>query len=549
MPQFLARLLCISFLSLVLWLPHPADAQSVLSLGSGGDDTSTENTAISDALKQLRENGAGIIVVDAEGNVVVTGGPPDPNTAAEEDPMAGASSMMKAQSEVQAFNKRLNERLEALPYSIYEVQWILTDTSPNDKISVYLWTLGYVVFFLLVGRVFIRRVYGPHLAARFVIPRIMEAPQGYREKMPFLFYRFFAGVLGTLIAVVIAVILSLIFVPHLDDLSIQLTITSILAAFAMSRVAADLWRMMLSPFLSQYRIPVFSDRDSKRLYIWAAVLASYNITAIIFSAWISDFGLNYNVYALLYGSLTLVGIFGNILMILVNGVAISNAIRGGRPKAEVSWFLRVLSLAWAPLIIGYFVFSWLELSFDLVLEAPTSIPPIAGVYATFMSIIVVYGIINYLIESYFARTHDVRRLNEELAPAEAEEGLDDNDFHAEMAERTYSIMTYEELARRVSGILAFVAGTYALIRIWDGDGVLLSNDMFDRTLDVVAILFIGYIIYHFFRIWIDSKIAEEINDAPAAELGDEGGGASSASRLATLLPLFRGAILAIVVVS
>ncbi|MEX0339527.1 MAG: mechanosensitive ion channel family protein, partial [Arenibacterium sp.] len=64
----------------------------------------------------------------------------------------------------------------------------------------------------------------------------------------------------------------------------------------------------------------------------------------------------------------------------------------------------------------------------------------------------------------------------------------------------------------------------------------------------IVILFIGYIVYHFFRIWIDSKIAEEAPSEAEAELGDEGG-AGSASRLATLLPLFRGAILAIVVVS
>ena len=52
-----------------------------------------------------------------------------------------------------------------------------------------------------------------------------------------------------------------------------------------------------------------------------------------------------------------------------------------------------------------------------------------------------------------------------------------------------------------------------------------------------------------FRIWIDSRIAEEgTPHDEMAELGDEGG-AASVSRLGTLLPLFRGAILAVVVVS
>ncbi|MEL7100127.1 MAG: mechanosensitive ion channel family protein, partial [Pseudomonadota bacterium] len=49
-------------------------------------------------------------------------------------------------------------------------------------------------------------------------------------------------------------------------------------------------------------------------------------------------------------------------------------------------------------------------------------------------------------------------------------------------------------------------------------------------------------------IWIDRKIADEAGDAPEAELGDEGGG-SSASRLATLLPLFRAFVLIVIVVT
>jgi small-conductance mechanosensitive channel len=56
-------------------------------------------------------------------------------------------------------------------------------------------------------------------------------------------------------------------------------------------------------------------------------------------------------------------------------------------------------------------------------------------------------------------------------------------------------------------------------------------------------------VYHAFRIWIDTKIEAEVGDQPEAELGDEGSGASSASRLATLLPLFRNFILIVVVVT
>ena len=110
------------------------------------------------------------------------------------------------------------------------------------------------------------------------------------------------------------------------------------------------------------------------------------------------------------------------------------------------------------------------------------------------------------------------------------------------------MMTYEALARRVAGILAFVAGSYAMLRVWDPENQVLPDSALSRMLDVMTILFIGYVLYNFFRIWIDSKIADEVPDMSAAEPGDEGG-AAGASRLATLLPLFRGAILAMVVVA
>ena len=78
------------------------------------------------------------------------------------------------------------------------------------------------------------------------------------------------------------------------------------------------WTDTIIPIaLSRRRsLPPFSDRDAKRLYIWASVLATYDITAVLFSTWVADFGLNYNVYAMVYGTLTLIGLVGNILMIL-----------------------------------------------------------------------------------------------------------------------------------------------------------------------------------------------------------------------------------------
>lgn len=555
-------------LFLPLWLVTlaalPLQAQSLLSLGTAKTSGSATQTAaaptpsdnLAEALKQAAAAGISVVVVDGEGKTTATTAASTPAVAATpaaeaekvagETMMEGASAMMKGQAEVKKFRSTLRQRLKALPGSIDELAHVLRTTSPDGRIMTYVEVLLWNILFLTLGYLFASQAYGRHIARRFIVPKVRENPQGYLEKMPFLVFRFFAGMIGTLVTMAVALLLGAIFSRDSDDLSIQVTVTAIFATFFAARSVSDLWRMILSPFLGQYRMPHFSDREARRLYYWASVLTSYNIASVVFVTWINDFGLNYNVYALFYGALTLIAMIGNIAMLGFNGRAISHAIRGGRGAAQASWLSRMLSYLWAPVLIGYFVYSWLRLVFELVLELPVGIPPIAAAYASFVAILVVYAAINYGIEHYFSRSRSRDALNLELAEAEAAE--DASGIAALLHQRRSTITTYEQLARRVSGILAFVAGIYALVLIWDTNSKLRSEPLVESLLDVMVILFIGYIVYHLFRIWIDTRIAEEAPDGAGAELGDEGG-AAGASRLATLLPLFRGAILAVVVVS
>jgi len=540
----------IAVLTMVFAMAGAGSAQ-VTSLITGGSDDSTEapGSELTEAIKQAAESGMSLVIIDSEGRVVTAS--PEP---AEDDAMGegdDASMLMATQSEVKVFRETLRERLRALPNSINEVAYILRATSPDGEIwtyvEVFLWTVGLM---LLSGFATIQ-LYGKRIASRFVIPRIVENPVGYRQKMPFLVFRFFVGMSATIIMIVLANLAGWVIFGSTDDLSIQFTVLAIYTAFFMSRTVADLWRMLLSPFLSQYRIPYFSDQDAKRLYQWMRILATLNIWVVMFTTWIGDFGLNYNVYAILYGALALITTLGNVLMVLFNRRAISLALRNGRAPSEVPWLSRVLSVAWAPLLIGYVIFGWFELSFDLVMERAESVPLVAGAYAVFLSIVVVYGVINYVIERYFDRSRLIAKYNEEADAAEtgeAEEVGAGDEALPESPLRQHPLNTYEDLARRVAAIVAFVAGGYALLRVWDPEDVIMSTSIVDRLLDVIVILFIGYVVFHFFRIWIDGKIAEESVDESEVELGDEGG-AGSASRLATLLPLFRGAILAVVVVA
>lgn len=538
--QRICHLICLSFLliSLSFALPQSVQAQ----------EEAAATDPVARAVELAAESGLGVIIVDGSGKVTTE---PAPQTQDTANPMEGASALMKAQSEFQAFRQELRSRLEALPYSIFEMKYVLRQTSPDGRIMTYVEVFGWSLLFLFIGRWLSVEIYGKRIAKRYVVARIKQNPEGYYEKMPFLVYRFFMGVLGTIFAMVFALLISYLIFGASGDSSIEFTVTAIYTAFFLASVVSDLWRMVLSPYLSQYRMPVFSDRDAKRLYMSAALLATYDIFSLIFATWVGDFGLNYNVYAMVYGLLALVGTFGSLLLLALNARAITNAIRAGHPKEDCSWLLRVLSVLWAPVVVVYIIFGWLELAFDLVLERDMSVPLMAGTYMVLTSILVVYGVINYGIEAYSMRRRIVdsaASMGQEEDPGDGEGDLSEDEIQAMAASPGHQISSFEDLARRVAGILAFLVGGYALFLVWNPDASWLRTVASERVVDVVAILFLGYVIYHVARIWIDSKIDEEVGDLPTAELGDEGG-AGGASRLATLLPLFRGAILAVVLVS
>ena len=551
--------LCVAFL-LGIAAAIPAQAQGNPSLvpltaeaPASGDDAA--RARIADIMKQAAANGLGVVVIDTQGNVLVQDAPPAPEVARTADGAVPAKkeggALMKAQDALVTFRAALVQRILDLPNAINEVLYILRATSPVGTISAYFKVFYMSLALFAVGYLVEKQIYGKRFARRFVVARTVDNPRGYSEKMPFLVFRFFLGVIGILVSMLVAYVIGWAFFGPVEDVAIQFTITLINIAYFFSRFVADLWRMILSPYLEQYRIPVMGTGDAKRLHRWLVTLGTVDIFAILFGIWIGELGLNYDFYAFLSALMSAFVVLLNILLVVVNGRALSNAIRGGMAKDDVTWGLRLLSVIWAPVVIFYVLFAWVELTYDLVLGNPSSTPLIAGAYGILLTIIVVYGVINFIIERSFERGRRLRDLNEIPDPEaqDAPAGTDtDTDTPVKARPPVRRISTFEELARRVAAILAFVAGVYAFFYIWDNEGAEMAETYADSLLDIMVIIFLGYIVYQAFRIWIDNKILEEQGDMEEGELGDEGG-ATSASRLATLLPLFRNFILIVVMVS
>lgn len=564
---------------LIALAPATVSAQIVPSFLSSEAETPVVAEAtdpLAEMVRQASETGATVIVIDPLGQLPSQG---DGVEQTEEE--KAAASLMEMQDGAVQFRKTLKHMLRRMPESFAEVTYILRASSPTDEIFAFFKALVWSLVLFGVGMVVERQLYGKRIARRFVVARVMEHPVGYSEKLPFLLYRFFMGVIGILVSMVVAYAIGTTMFGEEPDTAMQFTIAVIYGVYAGVRLVTLIWRMILAPYICQYRIPHFSNKDALKLYYWASALACIDICALGFTTWVSELGLNYEVYALIASVFALIIALVNIVMVLMNRRAVSRAIRSGRTREETSSALLLVSRLWSPVVILYFAYSWFELTYDLVLEQPTSVPLIAGAYGAGTTIVVVYAVINYVIERLFERARAARRLNEEIARAEiaaeetavaaakaeawAEGESISDPAHAEIVENAapvveagddaaplvkaaHPLANFEDLARRVSGVLAFVAGVWAFLKIWNAN-ISMANDSFlDRASDVIIVLFIAYIVYHTFRIWIDNKIFEEQGEIVEVDIGGEGGG-EGGSRLSTLLPLFKITMMIVIFVT
>lgn len=238
------------------------------------------------------------------------------------------------------------------------------------------------------------------------------------------------------------------------------------------------------------------------------------------------------------------------------------------------------ALLWRPVVIAYMLYAWGETVYRQIMGLEAQVSLLGGAFTVLLAGIVVYAVTVYVIERLFRRARNIRAANEAAEAADRAEDIEaadkaairdnlseidgdaDGDGDEEggagpvvMAEappppRRRGMKTFEDLAHRVASLFALGAGFYALVRLWLGAEAFEEGSAFDMVQDLIDVAFLGYIAFHSARIWMDQKIAEEVGDEPAeAEPGDEGGAGAAASRLGTILPLFRTFVLLIIAVT
>ncbi len=493
----------------------------------------------------------------------------DPGQAGPEQYAVAAeelSVLTETQLNLEKVSKRLIDLIEHTPEIGTALNALLSAQSPTNEPSHFFGVLVWTLAFLGIAYLIEWRIYGIRLVGPWFISLQKPNPRDLVEKLPILALRAAIGVVGIAISMVIAGSLVLAFVDPMGDAP-QKTVIIVMAAVAASRLTAILWRMVLAPYLPQYRIPCMSDPEARKLFNWLWLTMTACIALLAFCYWIEDIGAS----RLTHNTLTLLAMIAmvviNIALVLVNRNAISQAILGQCHVEDVTWLPRISAALWAPIIIIYFFGAAMVLSYRLLLGTVSGAPLIVGAYTVLLAVILVYGVVAFSIARLFRhrRVMMVERNRAEQGTSIGQptiveqafiegdplsgDGDEDSGPATQSTTLPHAAATltgmrdFEALAKRTASIFAFGAGIYALLHIWDFDYLLEDGGALDPIQDVVDICLIGYLIYHASRIWIDTRIQEEGGEEVEIEPGDEGGGASAASRLATLLPLFRNFLL------
>jgi small-conductance mechanosensitive channel len=510
----------------------------------------TNSATIEDIVKSASDSGLQVIVINPDGGK-------ETERPSLEEQFQG-SFLMKSQERAVAFRTTLRNRIARAPEAFEEIVFILNGQSPSGSAAYYFnilfSTLGFLIAAeIIVGAVFGRMIVGPRF---FKLQK--PDPQGYTDKLPILLLRTLIAVIGLFLVVILSYGIGFAIFGEAEDGTVRLTVAYIYLTYFTARGIVFVWRMVLSPYLPQYRIPHFEDKDARKLFFWLLSVATISIIVVNFCAWMQELGLSYDIHALMTSLLTLVVVVLNIIMVLRNRHAISNAILAGVRYEDSSLVARFAYSAWAPVIIVYFVVAWAEMTYRLIEAQELGSPLISGFFIILLTVLIVYAIVGYIIERIFQRQRRVEAYQAKLAQERrAKEHdassieLDDGTSESEQDEdlspfvHHHKLRTFEDLSRRVANILAVIVGAWAITRIWQIDIGMMSDSLLTRSYDIVAVLFFGYVIYHFVRIWIDQKIAEEGGEEIEVAPGDEGG-AGGASRLATLLPLFRNFLLVVI---
>jgi moderate conductance mechanosensitive channel len=332
--------------------------------------------------------------------------------------------------------------------------------------------------------------------------------------------RFGLDLLG--IAIFTAATIATFFVFYQGHEPVRLTVMTLVGAVVVVRLVALVSRFLLAPGTPSLRLVQLDDRAAAFLHrriVWLAAVGAGGFMTVDLLALL---GIDPHLVHLLSNIVAAVFVGMLIALIWRGREPVARLIRGRAPQtlpegAPPAQRLRsILAAMWPGIAILYVLMLWAMSEITRILGY--DLPAYAGIWSLLLVIAVP------LLDAAIGQ---VTR-----AYVEARHGVSGDEA-----------MAYGRVAHRAARILLIVAAVAIFARLWginlfDFEAGGMAERAVSTLVDVGLTLLVAYVGWELARTAIDRRLALEEGPAGPSEIGGEGGG-KGASRLKTLLPLFR----------
>ncbi|WP_420546937.1 mechanosensitive ion channel family protein [Curvivirga sp.] len=422
---------------------------------------------------------------------------------------------------------RLWELFYELPVFQEQVLFALREATTAGDMSWLFPTLALALLYFGIGLLGLRFVnnWARNQFAHF----FKDEPKDVSEKLSFLWFRGFMQAIATGVAFVIATLLAYL---TNDSGGAELTTQLAVISIGSSVVLVHYIFYNLSGLdVPEYRALPMNDEQARGFYRDFTFLISFGIATVQICFWLGDIGVHSQSYKLILLIGTTIIVVATSALVIYRSRKIRVFLRSLSKEDKPGPLLEVISRIWHLLVIFYVLAAWAKVSVSLLMGWPTGIAlALSPFFWAYLSL-AVYGLLLIVIERIFAKLEQQHEQVEDIAESVLQ------------ADRK----SLKALCIKGARIIVSVVFLGIVLRAWGLDP-LAEDGMVVEFFDILIVLFFAYMVYEAIKITIDNKIADELGDVTEPEPGDEGGGASAASRLATLLPMFRNALLFTVLV-
>lgn len=226
---------------------------------------------------------------------------------------------------------------------------------------------------------------------------------------------------------------------------------------------------------------------------------------------------------------------------------IGRAISRGLNPEYVSPPMRLLRNFWHMGAVTYFVCGWAVSAVRILLDMEKPFGFLILPIFVLAAAIALYGIGLIIIDQFFKKRNEIRQAligSDEDDPALEAAAPTIDDMDGEELDKLSPTDSFQDLLEHGLSILVLSLSLYTIAFSIEVGGQGLGA-LIIAFVDILLILFVGYMAWRAIQVMIHRAMEDEEPEGDASD--DESLGAGGASRLATLLPIFKNALFVTVI--